>query len=205
MDEIRPRILHWTAFHEGIGLDVSSYYLAGAATLIDPMTPPGGLEALAPFRPPERIVLTNRHHLRDSPRFAEEFGCKIMCHEAGLHEFEDGPAVEGFRFGDELAAGLTALEVDAICAEETALHIDTGEGILAFADGLVRGDGQLGFVPDHLLGDDPEGVKQGLRRAYRKLLDRDFDSLFFAHGQPMLGGGRRALESFLNRDMKRSP
>jgi hypothetical protein len=197
MDEIRPGILYWTAFHEGIGLDVSSYYLTDAATLIDPMTPPGGLDALAAVRAPERIVLTNRHHLRHSPRFVQEYGCTVMCHEAGLHEFEDGPAVEGFRFGDELAPGVTAVEVDAICAEETALHIDTAEGILAFADGLVRWEGELRFVPDHLLGDDPEDVKQGLLRAYRKLLDHDFDSLLFAHGEPVLGGGRRALESFL--------
>ena len=55
----------------------------------------------------------------------------------------------------------------------------------------------LGFVPDELLGEEPEAVKQALREAYRGLLERDFDSLFFAHGSPIIGGGRRALEAFL--------
>jgi hypothetical protein len=119
-----------------------------------------------------------------------------MCHEAGLHEFEGGPAVEGFRFGDEVAPGISALEVDAICDEETALHIESGEGIPAFADAIICRKGVLGFVPDRYMGDDPEGVKQGVRTAVKRLLDRKFDSLLFAHGLPMLGGGRRALEEF---------
>jgi glyoxylase-like metal-dependent hydrolase (beta-lactamase superfamily II) len=113
-----------------------------------------------------------------------------------LHEFEGGPAVDGFRFGDQVAPGITALEVDAICDEETALHVEVGEGILAFADSIIHWNGKLGFVPDRYMGDDPEGVKRGIRAAVAKLLDREFDSLFFAHGLPMLGGGRRALEEF---------
>ena len=197
MDEIQPGILHWTAFHEGIGSDVSSYYVADAATLIDPMVPPGGLAELAGMGRPERIVLTNRHHYRHSDRYVDTFGCTVSCHEAGLHEFAGGPAVEGFRFREEVGPGIMALEVDAICAEETALHIAVGDGILAFADGLVRWSTGLGFVPDELLGEEPEAVKQALREAYRGLLERDFDSLFFAHGSPIIGGGRRALEAFL--------
>jgi glyoxylase-like metal-dependent hydrolase (beta-lactamase superfamily II) len=196
MREIRPGIFHWTAFHEGIGVDVSSYYVASARALIDPMLPPEGLDELARTQPPERILLTNRHHYRHSARFVDEFGCTLMCHEAGLHEFEGGPAVEGFRFGDEVAPGISALEVDAICDEETALHIESGEGILAFADAIICRKGVLGFVPDRYMGDDPEGVKQGVRTAVKRLLDRKFDSLLFAHGLPMLGGGRRALEEF---------
>src|SRR2546428_770080 len=197
MDGIQPGVFHWTAVHEGIGSDVHPYYVVAGATLIDPMVPPGGLAELAGAGRPERIVLTNRHHYRHSDRYVDTFGCTVMCHEAGLHEFAGGPAVEGFRFEEEIGPGIMALEVDAICAEETALHIAAGEGILAFADGLVRWDSGLGFVPDGLLGEDPEAVKQALQEAYRRLLERDFDSLLFAHGNPIIGGGRRALEAFL--------
>ena len=199
MREILPGILHWTAFHEGIRMDVSSYYVASADALIDPMVPPEGLDRLSGHPRPERIVLTNRHHYRHSGKYVEAFGCPILCHEAGLHEFEGGPDVEGFAFGDELGPGMTALEVDAICPEETALHIVAGEGILAFADGLIRaGEGALGFVPDALMGDEPEEVKRGLRESFRALLEHDFDTLLFAHGLPLVGGGRRALEAFLD-------
>jgi hypothetical protein len=67
------------------------------------------------------------------------------------------------------------------------------------ADGVVEwpGRGGLSFVPDNLLGDDPEGVKDGLRSAYRRLADElEFDTLLMAHGNPVAGGGREALRAF---------
>jgi glyoxylase-like metal-dependent hydrolase (beta-lactamase superfamily II) len=197
MEEIRPALWHWTAVHPRIKIEVSSYYVADTGTLIDPLLPAEGVEWFRERGRPQRIVLTNRHHYRHCDSFREEFGCRVLCHEAGLHEFEGGSEVEGFRFGDEPAPGITALEVGAICPEETALQIDLGEGLLSFADGLIN-HGRLGFVPDELLGDDPEAVKRGLRDAFRALLDRDFDSLLFAHGDPLLGGGKQALQEFVD-------
>jgi glyoxylase-like metal-dependent hydrolase (beta-lactamase superfamily II) len=41
----------------------------------------------------------------------------------------------------------------------------------------------LSFVPDHFM-DDPERTKEGLRAAYRRLLDLDFDHVLLAHGEP---------------------
>lgn len=197
MNEIRPGLFHWTAEHPKIGVEVSSYYVEGSGTLIDPMLPPGGLEWFRARTEPERIVLTNRHHYRQSDELRAAFGCPVLCNQLGLHEFESGPAVEGFRFGDELAPGITALEVGAICPEETALHIDLEDGALSFADGVIH-YGELGFVSDGLLGADAEGVKRGLRDSLRRLLDRRFDTLLFAHGDPLLGGGHRALREFVD-------
>jgi len=194
--EILPGVLHWTALHPSIRMDVSSYYLEQARALIDPMEPEEGAAWFGRRTPPERIVLTNRHHYRGSDRFREELGCPVLCHESGLHEFEDGPQVEGFSFGDEVAPGVTALEVGAICPDETALHVEVGDGVLAVADGVISYDG-LRFVPDQLLGDDPEGVKRGLRSAYEKLLDREFDAILFAHGGPLVGSARQALRGFV--------
>jgi hypothetical protein len=199
MEELLPGIFHWTAFHRGIMLRVHSYYVESARALIDPMLPK---ERLEPFldRPPERILLTNRHHYRHSAAFVEAFGCPVLCHEAGLHEFEGGPDVNGFAFGDEVAPGVVAFEVGAICPEETALYIRETGGLLAFADGVIRRrGGSLAFVPDFLLGDDPEAVKRGLRESFRRLLEHDFDSLLFAHGAPIVGGGKTALREFVDR------
>jgi hypothetical protein len=199
--EILPGILHWTAFHEGIGFDVSSYYVEPAATLIDPMLPPGGVAALGERRPPERIVLTCRHHFRHSDRFADALGIPVYCNAGGLHEFEGGPAVEGFRPGDTLAPGIVAVEVDVLSPDETALHVDLAGGALAIADGLVHlGEGRLDFVPDRYMGDDPEGVKRGLRAAFKRLAaELEFDALLLAHGDPIAAGGRAALARFLEK------
>ena len=77
--------------------------------------------------------------------------------------------------------------------------MERADGALSFADGLIRHDrGALGFVPDSLLGDDPEGVKDGLRTSFRRLLELRFDNLLFAHGPPLVGGGKQALREFLD-------
>jgi hypothetical protein len=196
MKEIGPGVHHWKAMHPNIRTDVSSYYVEPAATLVDPLLPPEGIEWFRSRRPPERIVLTNRHHYRHSDRFQAEFGCTVLASEPGLHEFSDGREVEGFAFGDQLTEGITAHEVGAICPDETAVHVAVGDGFLLIADGLINYGG-LGFVPDNLIGDDPDGVKDGLRDAYRRLLSLDFDGLMCAHGNPISSGAREALQEFL--------
>jgi hypothetical protein len=197
--EVLPGIHHWTAIHPRIRLPVDSYYIDPARVVLDPMVPREGLEWFEQRETPNEIVLTNRHHLRHSERFAEAFGCPIRCSDAGLHEFERGPKVEGFAFGEELAPGITAYQVGALCPDDTALHIRIADGAaLAFADGLThpRG-GRLTFVPGFLMGDDPSPVRAGLRESLRRLLDLDFDNLLFAHGEPLIGGGRVALREFV--------
>ena len=191
MDEIAPGIFHWKAMHPRIRMEVSSYYLAEAETLLDPMVPPDvGLEWFEE-RPVQRIVLTNRHHYRESDRF----GLPVLCNETGLHEFEGGPQVEGFRVGDEVAPGVTAHEFGAICPDDTALHIAAGAGFLAFADGLIR-YGEVGFVPDSFY-DHPDEEKRRTYELARPLLALDFDGLLFAHGEPQATGGKEALRRFV--------
>jgi len=196
MKEIGPGIHHWTAKHPRIQTEVSSYYVEPAATLVDPLLPPEGIEWFNSRRTPERVVLTNRHHYRHSDRFTAEFDCTVLASEPGLHEFGDDRPVEGFAFGDELADGVTALEVGSICPDEAALHIQIGDGFLSVADGVVNYGG-LRFVPDDLIGDDSEAVKEGLRESYRRLLDLDFDGLLLAHGDPIPDGGKDALRRFV--------
>ncbi len=197
MDEIADGLFHWTARHDGIGQDVHSHFHAGSGTLFDPMEPPEGLGWFERTgRVPQRIVMSNRHHWRQIPRFRDAFGIPVLCHEAGLHDL--GDEVRGFAFGDELAPGVIALEVGVLTPEETALRIDAGGGALLFADCVIRGPhGDLGFVPDGLLGDDPDAVKRGLRERFRALAaEAEFETLLMAHGAPVPGVGRSMLLTF---------
>lgn len=197
MEELTPGIWHWTAFRSTIGAEVSCYYAADAGTLIDPLEPEEGVDWFDGDRRPQRVVLTNRHHLRHAERFAEAYGIPILCHQAGLHEFSGGPDVNPYSWGDELGPGVTALKVGVLCDEESALRIDAGDGCLAVADAVVNYGG-LTFVPDHLLGDDPEAIKAGLRDSLGALLDEPFDSILTAHGDPIVGGGKDALRRFVD-------
>jgi hypothetical protein len=196
MNEIAPGLWHWTARHEHISSEVSSYYLLSERVLIDPMIPAEGIEWFEDNGAPEHVLLTNRHHDRHSWRLREAFGCSVHCVRDGLYELEGRGPVEPFDFGDELPGGVVVHEVDAICPDETALHI-TGHAALACADGVIRSGagGELAFVPDWLM-DEPEDTKRGLREAYERLLELDFDVLLLAHGQPVVSDGKQALRKF---------
>jgi hypothetical protein len=197
VNEIDPGLWHWTARLERIGGEVSSYYLAGPRVLLDPMIPPEGLEWFERQGIPKHVVLSNRHHDRHSWRLRDAFGCTVHCVRNGLYELEGRGPAEPFEFGDELPGGIVVHEVDAICPDECALHIPAHRA-LACADGVVRSrrTGDLAFVPDGLM-DEPERTKRGLRAAYRRLLDLDFDLLLLAHGAPVVGGAQDALRAFV--------
>ena len=51
----------------------------------------------------------------------------------------------------------------------------------------------------HVNGDDPEAVKAALVSAYGKLGERlEFETLLFAHGDPVAEGGRDMLRRFVD-------
>jgi hypothetical protein len=201
--EVLPGVFHWSAPHPRIHIEVSSYWLDAPGVLIDPLVPPNiGLEWFAGrLVPPTAILLSNRHHYRDSARFVEAFGCPVYCNRAGLHEFTHGEAVEGFDVGQRLPGGAVAHEVGAICPDDTALYLSDARAVV-LADGVVRGGprgqtGPLGFVPDSLM-DDPPATKRGLLAACARLLEElDFDHLLLAHGGPVVGDGRVRLQELV--------
>lgn len=195
MREIAPGLWHWTARHPKIGIEVSSYFVPEHALLLDPLIPPEGADRLEELARPREILLTNRHHWRNSSELIERFGCTVRAPRVGMHEFDDGQPVTPYDFGESLVGGaVTVYEVDAICPDESALHIPSVSA-LAVADGVIN-HGELGFVSDKLM-DNPEETKAGLREAYAALADRlEFESLLPAHGDPIAGGARRALRDW---------
>ena len=200
MKEILPGVFHWTTFHEGIQAYVHSYYINATdpAVLIDPRVPKQGLEWFAAHGAPQHIYLTNRHHYRHSGRFVARYGVQVWCHKDGLHEFTHGEKVKSFAHGKELPGGILALKVGVLCPEETALYLPLHGGLLCIGDAIVRYRGKLGFVPDAYMGDDPEGVKRGLRKVFlRHVREREFDHLLFAHGAPWIEGAKSGLRKFL--------
>ena len=197
MRELIPGLLHWTTFHEQISARVGSHYVEPAGALIDPRVPEEGLDAFAGRGRPQQVVLTSGLHARHADRFAHAFGCVIRASPQALERLGGALDAEPYGDGDEVAPGITAIHIGKISPDEYALHVALGDGAIVFADGLIRYAGALGFVPDELIGDDPAAVKDGLKDAFRGLLTREFDHLLFAHGDPLIGGGKAALRDFL--------
>ena len=200
MNEPLPGIFHWRVAHPDIHIEVDSYYVSclTPAFLIDPLVPQEGIDWFREQPAPQHIYLTNRLHDRHCRRFIKDFGVTVWCHEAGLHEFADGSlAVTAFRFGDELPGGVRALKVGILCPEETALLLPSAGGVLSIGDAIINEDGELGFVPDTLIGDDPSAVKRGLKTAFLQICQQEtFNHLLFAHGGPIIGGGKDTLRTF---------
>ena len=182
--------MHWKAIHPNLGIEVSSYWLPDLRLLLDPIAVPDEVEGV------EHIVLSCRHHRRDSGDAAERFGATVYAPRAGMHEFPDDTAIEPYDFGDALFDGaVRAHQVGGLSPDETALHIPSVDA-LSIADGAIRYGDELGFVPDQYM-DDPEKDKADLKRGFGELADQlTFDVLLLAHGEPIPSGGREALRRF---------
>ena len=189
MDEILPGVLHWTARHPAIEADVSSYYVAASQALIDPLVEGREVDALGPV---SHVICTIGLHGRSTT----EFGVPVSVPVEGLHRWEDRDAdLAPYEDGDEVAPGIRAHRVGGIAPDDYALHVEDA-GALALGDALVH-YGELRFVSDRLMGDDPEAVKRTTRARLRDLLDLEWDALLLAHGAPIPSGGKAALRDFL--------
>jgi len=190
MDEIALGIQHWKAPHPNIGVEVSAYWIPDLKLLLDPIAVPDEVEGV------EHILLTCRHHLRDSLEAAERFGATVCAPRTGMHAYPDDTPILPYDFSEPLVDGtVRAHQVGGLSPDETALHIRPANA-LAIADGAIRYGDELHFVPDNLM-DDPEQDKADLKRGFSELADQlDFDVLLLAHGSPYPSGGREALRKF---------
>jgi hypothetical protein len=190
VDEIAPGINHWKATHPNLGVEVSSYWIPELRVLLDPIAVPDEVEGV------EHILLSCRHHTRDSLEAAERFGATVYAPRTGMHEFPEDTPIQPYDFGDALLDGaVTPHEVGGLSPDETALHVPSVNA-LSIADGAIRYGEELDFVPDQDM-DNPDEDKAALKRGLGELADQlSFDVLLLAHGEPYPSGGRDALRRF---------
>jgi hypothetical protein len=114
----------------------------------------------------------------------------------GLHEFGEDDPVEPYDFEEPFAGGaITAYQVTEYWPDDCALHIPSVSA-LAIADTVINYDG-LRFVPDNLMGDDPEAERRDMKQTLGRLAEElEFEHLLLAHGPPVPGEGRERLREF---------
>ena len=215
--ELAPGLWRWTARHpewtpdqggpDGWEAEVASYYCEadGQMLLIDPIVPSDGNQRErfwgALDRDVERVgaphvVLTCAWHSRSSSDVLARYPAArlwLSAHEGGEPPAGIGPT-DPFRPGDPLPGGAAAIDA-ALGAGEVLVWVRSHAALVA-GDTLVGG-GPAGvrLCPDSWLeGADPSDVRAGLRVRLEGL---PVERVLVTHGEPLLAGGRAALDRAL--------
>jgi len=122
--------------------------------------------------------------------------------------FDELEGLSGKKYGSTLPKHGTAGESDQekidIAFRVIADHIRTLS--FAIADGIIRVGPELGFVPDRLIGHDPEEVKRPLACGFRALTGAwSVEHLLCSHGEPVVGSGRGMLAAFADAGAREDP
>lgn len=223
---IREGLWRWTAPHPAWTLEqggpagwqreVGCVYheTPDAIVLVDPLAPASGspdgekfwraLDGdVARWNLPVVVLIGNRYHGRSADairdRYGAAFGVTVLAHAAAREHV--ACALTGtFRHGETLPGGVLAIGLDGYEPSETVFHLPAGNALVV-ADALIgAGGGRVRVVPAAWAPNDPESqaaYRERLRPSLRRLLDRPFDHLLVSHGEPVLAGGRAALEEAL--------
>jgi hypothetical protein len=81
---------------------------------------------------------------------------------------------------------------------ETPLHLPS-HGALVFGDAVAEADGRLVvWTSDKVDAKVERFYRERFNPTLEPLLELDFESVLVTHGQPLLGGGKRALRKALD-------
>ena len=75
-----PRDSALASGHPNLGVDVSSYWLPDLRTLLDPIAVPDEVEGV------QHILLSCRHHVRDSLEARTRFAATVRAPRTGMHD-----------------------------------------------------------------------------------------------------------------------
>jgi hypothetical protein len=187
----------WSAYDKQVKADLFSTGLKTSAGtyLIDPIPlAPDAEAALRAQGNISGIFVTNANHARAADQFASRFAVPILVHMAllGTAEF---PIATGVPDGHTLTGGLTGIGIDGGPAGEMALHYDQGFGTIVLGDAVINFEPHgFGLLPAKYCRD-----ARRMRRSLEKLLDYQFERMFFAHGTPILSGARGRVEQLLGK------
>ena len=157
-------------------------------TVVDPIALPSPLRAeLDSLGRVTTIVVTNANHLRDSANFscsASIFApSELNADLTHNHALSDGLQIGPFQ----------AIKIDGAADGEFALYHPNDGG------SLIVGDALINFEPHgfDLLPQKYCNNQKKMIRSLRRLLDLDFNRIFFAHGNPIVTRARERLASLL--------
>jgi glyoxylase-like metal-dependent hydrolase (beta-lactamase superfamily II) len=196
-EELRPGLWRWTVHHEEWKKEVAAAAVATdqELVLIDPLLVGEQWEQLAAALGDRElhVLLTIHWHARSAAEVAARFGgARVWAHSRNRAAVSRrAPVTDVFRIGDELPAGLRALEArprsEVLLWEPRSRALIVGDALL--------GDGEKGAglhtCPASWL---PESTNlEVLRASLRPALDLPVELVLPSHGSPVLSDAKKEL------------
>ena len=189
LTEVAPGLRRWTAWNDECQSDVGCLAVGtdDRLVLVDPLDPPSELSQ------PAHVLLTIHWHSRSAKAphvWAHERTAKLL-------------ASRGVELTDAIGSGSLPGGIQAI---ETALRGEVvywlpGQQAVAVGDVLLgagakphAADEPLRLCPERWLG---KATHEDLRASCAPLLELPVERVLVSHGEPVLGGGGRALATVL--------
>jgi hypothetical protein len=180
----------WYTYDPTVKADLFSTALAARneLTVVDPIALPSPYRTeLDSLGRVATIVVTNANHLRDTLSFSSSASIfapsELNAELTHNHVLSDGLQVGPFR----------AIKIEGAADGEFALYHPDDGGTLIVGDALINFE-PYGF---DLLPKKYCTSQKRMIRSLRRLLDLDFDRIFFAHGNPIVTRARERLASLL--------
>ena len=192
VDVVAPRLRRWTAWHEEWHEPVGSVAVETdlELVLIDPLDPPRGLAR------PDHVLLTVYWHIRSAPELTAD---EVWSSRRGARPLQNrGVKVTRTIEDDVLPGGIRAFptarssEVVYWLPDQKALVI--GDVLLGAGAKPHPNDEPLRLCPEAWLG---KATHDDLRESLQPLLDLPAQRVLVSHGEPVLRGGKKALERVL--------
>lgn len=200
--KITPSLYNWASLHPKWKIDFDSYALKTTAGVVyvDPLiTSPAVIGQLKALGEPLAIVLTNAHHDRDADWFRKQFEIQIYAHEMAPHDCDTKIDVLVMD-GEHLPGGIKAIHLPGSTTSELALYKQTGGGVVLIGDALLNlPDAGLALLPDQYIED-----RKLCLRSLTQLLDLNFKTVTFAHGDPIVGDAKNRIAAFLKKPSKKT-
>jgi glyoxylase-like metal-dependent hydrolase (beta-lactamase superfamily II) len=195
--ELRPGLRRWTAHHEEWKKEVASIAVDAGddLVLIDPLLVGEQWEQLGDAARGRQlhVLLTIHWHARSAAEAAARFGgARVWAHSRNrAATARRAPVTDVYRAGDELPAGLVAIEArprsEVLFWEPRARALIAGDALLGDGEG---GTGLHTCPASWLPG---SASLADLRAALRPALDLPVELILPSHGAPLLKGAKAEL------------
>jgi glyoxylase-like metal-dependent hydrolase (beta-lactamase superfamily II) len=190
-----PRCALWHAFDPAVKSELFSTAISTAdgTWFVDPIPLPGSaLEELLATGPARGIIVTNQNHWRASSQLAGQLSVPIFAREDTQNSetaVEVTPITDGMRLGDSLEV----MTIEGAAPGEVVLYSAANAGTMIVGDALINFEPYgFTFLPRKYCAN-----QKIMRRFLGKLLDRQTERIFFAHGLPILSSAGARLRELI--------